>query len=140
MPIFTLSLEPPIAIELALWKRTAGGHSLPAPVTSDILQGPAHAFAGIARPDRFFSSVKRSGTELLDCTTFPDHHWYHLTELKRLSDQAQQAGAVALLTTEKDAVRISHPGRLSLPIQVWRHRLRVDDANLSTWLAQWLAP
>jgi tetraacyldisaccharide 4'-kinase len=84
------------------------------------------AFAGIARPEKFFASVREVGGEPLACRKFPDHHRYRRSELADLLGQATRADAV-LVTTAKDAVR--------LPPDFWPHatvlkvRLAWDDPS-----------
>jgi len=62
------------------------------------------AFAGIARPERFISSLERF--RLTEHVLFPDHHTFTDAELADLWHRAAQGGAEALVTTAKDAVRI----------------------------------
>ena len=77
--------------------------------------GPLLAFAGIARPEKFFDTVKDLGGDLLDGASFPDHHPFAPAELESLARHAEHHGA-RLITTEKDAVR--------LPV-AWRDRVAV---------------
>lgn len=67
----------------------------------------AFAFAGIARPERFYSDLERSGWQLTGRRSFRDHHHYRQREIDRLAREARDSGAEVLLTTEKDAVRFS---------------------------------
>jgi tetraacyldisaccharide 4'-kinase len=91
------------------------------------------AFAGIGRPEKFFRSVESAGANLLAHHAFPDHHAYSEAELRRLLDEARDANA-ALLTTEKDRVRLSPAWRArveALPIEIaWD-----DEAALDRLLA-----
>ncbi len=64
------------------------------------------AFAGIGSPDAFRRTLQQVGVHIAWFQTFPDHHWYAPDELLSISDQAKKAGAEALVTTEKDGVRI----------------------------------
>lgn len=57
------------------------------------------AFAGIAKPGRFFAAVRSIGIEPAECVCFPDHHRYSSREIEKLEGEI-------LLTTEKDAVRL----------------------------------
>ncbi len=63
------------------------------------------AFAGIARPDKFFTTLGLLGARLVLARAFPDHHFYRPREIERLRARADALGAV-LVTTEKDAVRL----------------------------------
>ncbi len=64
------------------------------------------AFAGIARPEKFFASLRAAGCEIVGTRAFPDHHPFRTSELAALGDAARAAGAT-LVTTEKDRVRMS---------------------------------
>ncbi len=65
------------------------------------------AFAGIARPDRFFTALSADGWDIAATRAFADHHPYSRRDLEQLAQQARAAGISALVTTEKDAVRLS---------------------------------
>jgi tetraacyldisaccharide 4'-kinase len=72
--------------------------------------GPAQrvvAFAGIARPERFFAALVAEGWTVVERQVFPDHHPYAPPELDRMAERARASGVAWLLTTEKDAVRLS---------------------------------
>jgi tetraacyldisaccharide 4'-kinase len=70
------------------------------------VDGPVVAFCGIARPAQFFQGIESAGVKLAARIAFPDHHRYTARDLGRLAAAARKAGASALLTTEKDRVRI----------------------------------
>jgi tetraacyldisaccharide 4'-kinase len=72
--------------------------------------GPALAFAGIARPEKFFDSMLRWGAEVKATMSFPDHHPYSAADITRLRDNARRLNAL-LLTTEKDYVRLPRDAR-----------------------------
>jgi tetraacyldisaccharide 4'-kinase len=57
------------------------------------------AFAGIAKPDRFFDSLDALGIRAAKRVRFRDHHRYSAGEIEEL-------GGDMLITTEKDAVRL----------------------------------
>ncbi len=67
------------------------------------------AFAGIGRPQKFFTTLAELGAELAEVRAFPDHHPYTDAELRVLRERAQALGAL-LVTTETDAVRLD-PGQ-----------------------------
>jgi tetraacyldisaccharide 4'-kinase len=66
---------------------------------------PLMAFAGIGRPEKFFSSLREAGLDVRVARAFGDHHTYTSAELARLRTQADVQGFV-LVTTEKDAARL----------------------------------
>lgn len=92
--------------------------------------GPVAAFCGIARPEQFFAGLESAGMKIVARSIFPDHHRYTPADLTRLTTAAQQAGATALLTTEKDAVRL---GKLvaslpeSLPLKTVHLRTEIEN-------------
>jgi tetraacyldisaccharide 4'-kinase len=61
------------------------------------------AFAGIAKPDRFFTALENLGISLTRRVRFPDHHSYSGRDLESLPGEIQ-------ITTEKDAVRLQGIG------------------------------
>ena len=70
------------------------------------IDGPVAAFCGIARPNQFFDGLEAAGLHLVSRIAFPDHHRCTATDLGRILSAARGAGAAALLTTEKDRVRL----------------------------------
>jgi tetraacyldisaccharide 4'-kinase len=63
------------------------------------------AFAGIARPAKFFDSLADAGVDLVETVPFGDHHVFTARELDRLLARASAVNAT-LVTTPKDAVRL----------------------------------
>jgi len=56
-----------------------------------------HAVCGIGNPERFFSSLKQFGINIIE-HAFPDHHNYDMNEISYSDD-------IPVLMTEKDAVK-----------------------------------
>lgn len=63
------------------------------------------AFAGIARPDKFFDPLADAGLVVVMRRPFPDHHLYSRREFETVLEQADRLDAVPV-TTPKDAVRL----------------------------------
>ncbi len=70
------------------------------------------AFAGIADPEKFFSTVAAAGVAMAARASFPDHHRYTAGEAAALIARADEDGLV-LLTTEKDLARLAGDPRLA---------------------------
>ena len=63
------------------------------------------AFAGIARPEKFYATLRRVGAQIVMTRDFADHHPYAPREIEALIGEANRRGAL-LATTEKDLVRL----------------------------------
>lgn len=70
------------------------------------VEGPVLAFAGVASPRPFFEGLKALGIDVGRTISFGDHHPYTQRDVDRIFAEARQAGASAVLTTEKDFVRL----------------------------------
>ena len=107
------------------------------------IDGPVAAFCGIARPDQFFAGLKAGGVSLTSEAVFPDHHRYTQRDIERLLSAARTAGATAVITTEKDQVRL---GSLAasfsdlLPLKIARLSIDIEDElGALKWLTARLA-
>jgi tetraacyldisaccharide 4'-kinase len=94
------------------------------------LAAPARvaAFCAVGNPSSFFEHVRRSGYELALSTSFPDHHVYSQAEIDSSTRSAQQAGAAALITTAKDAVKLRSLS-FSFPCYVLEIEMAIDNAD-----------
>lgn len=75
------------------------------------------AFAGTARPRRFFATLEALGCQLPHVCALPDHAPLPPPLLRRLRAAAQDHGAL-LATTAKDAARLSAAEREGLRLHV----------------------
>ncbi|HEX6165041.1 MAG TPA: tetraacyldisaccharide 4'-kinase, partial [Vicinamibacterales bacterium] len=87
------------------------GHNKPSFTFTRRLGGPspdrpAFAFAGIARPERFFTDLENAGWTLTGRRAFADHHHYSVPDIEAVVGAAESSGAAVILTTEKDFVRL----------------------------------
>jgi len=98
-----------------------------------IPEGALVAFAGLARPEKFFDTLTAMGAKLADAVPFPDHHPFSDDDLKHLEALAKDHDA-RLITTEKDAARLSPEWRARVAILPVAARF-ADDAALETLLA-----
>jgi tetraacyldisaccharide 4'-kinase len=80
------------------------------------------AFCGIGAPESFRRLLHQLGATVVAFFAFPDHHVYERPGVEALARTAASHGAEAMVTTEKDGVRLR---RLSpLPWPVWELRIR----------------
>jgi tetraacyldisaccharide 4'-kinase len=92
------------------------------------INGPVAAFCGIARPEQFFAGLEAAGLQLSARTAFPDHHRYTAGDLAPLASRARAAGATALLTTQKDLVRLGSVP-VDLPLKTARLTTQIHHAD-----------
>jgi tetraacyldisaccharide 4'-kinase len=106
------------------------------------VSGPVVAFSGIARPGQFLAGLKSAGLSLAADITFADHHRYSIRDVKRLISAARRAGATALITTEKDEVRLGNFASdfpAWLPLKVASLQVKIEDEEAAmTWLEKGL--
>lgn len=94
------------------------------------------AVAGIGRPDRFLGLLNEIGIEVAAVCIFRDHCPYRVRQLDRLEEEARRLGGVAIVTTEKDAVRLKGigsplPNWWSVQIEMVLH----DESGLDSLLS-----
>lgn len=83
------------------------------------------AVAGIARPERLFASLRAAGLELVGHWSAGDHHRFTAQEWQRLAGWAVERRAEAVVTTEKDLVRMVGLPPLPVPLHALRLGLQV---------------
>ena len=80
----------------------------------DLPPGTAVAVAGIARPEAFGATLASIGIEPVELLSFRDHEPYGPASLGRIERALEESGATAVVTTEKDAVKLDE--RLRVPV------------------------
>jgi tetraacyldisaccharide 4'-kinase len=64
------------------------------------------AFCGIANPGSFSLILHKLNAKITGSEEYPDHHSYSSEDVAFLQGKAGESGAEALVTTEKDAVKL----------------------------------
>lgn len=90
---------------------------------------PFAAFCAIGNPDAFFAQVKNEGHALACTRAFKDHHVFSQSDVEAIERQARDAGALALLTTAKDAVKLRSL-RFELPCFILEIEIEFDDEDI----------
>jgi tetraacyldisaccharide 4'-kinase len=85
------------------------------------------AFCGIARPEKFFASLRALGATLAGNVSFADHHAYTAADMAALAARAEAAQAL-LVTTEKDAVRLPEVFRSQMAVAEMALAFDQEDA------------
>jgi tetraacyldisaccharide 4'-kinase len=100
------------------------------------------AFCGLGSPEGFAQGLSGLGLTVLGLETFPDHHPYTPAEIEALWEKARGLGAAALVTSEKDAVRL--PPVTPSGLRLWQTRLELvfdqGPGSLDAVLAWGLGP
>jgi tetraacyldisaccharide 4'-kinase len=88
----------------------------------------AYLVAALGNPDRFRQDVRRLGIEVRGSRFFPDHYRLRRRDWASCADDARGQGACVILTTEKDAVKISDPPDFPLLVSVQSARMSDPEA------------
>ena len=102
------------------------------------------AFCGLGNPRSFHRTLDALGTRYVDTVEFQDHHRYLPNELTRMAEQFRRQGAVALVTTEKDAVNLCQDADellAPLPLYWLKIGMRIEgEAELLAQIERRLVP
>jgi len=102
---------------------------VPTGAAEDLTGRRVLAFAGIGRPEKFFTTLTQLGAKLVETRAFADHHRFKPDELDAVLARAKALAAIAV-TTEKDATRLSTTYRQKvtvLPVEVaWQQADLLD--------------
>jgi tetraacyldisaccharide 4'-kinase len=99
------------------------------------------ALAGIARPERFFESLREEGWEqIVARVAFRDHHAFSDEDLRRVAQRVRETQAQLVLTTEKDVMRLLRKRPLPFPVAWVPQTVSVEPADeFRLWLLWRLA-
>ena len=87
----------------------------------------AIAVSGIAQPESFFDFLEEKGIHMLSRKVFSDHYSYKEEDIEALLEEAGSLGAEAVITTEKDAVKIrQHMEDIEIKIPVCALKLGIN--------------
>jgi tetraacyldisaccharide 4'-kinase len=104
------------------------------------IDGPVAAFCGIARPQQFFVGLEAAGVRAAARLAFGDHHRYTVDDVRRIEREALSVGAEAILTTEKDQVRLGALAAAlnpSLPLRTVPLRIEIENEDAAVnWLIE----
>lgn len=89
------------------------------------------AVSGIARPERFIADLSALEMRIVSHRKFPDHHRYTQDEFFEVVSLARNAGAEAIMTTEKDAANLPDhlPEQAIFPIYAAQIEFRCEDES-----------
>lgn len=81
--------------------------------------------SGIAAPMGFEKSVTKMGGRILSRERYPDHYRYKAQDIIDVINEADELGVDAILTTEKDAVRLPRLEYPKVPIYYMRMDIEI---------------
>jgi len=95
------------------------------------------AFCGIAQPQRFKDLLEKEGLAPVAFHTFPDHHAYSPGSIRRLLQLFQASQAKAMVTTEKDALKlVTVPEFEKIPVYVLKIYLKIEEGFFQEVMAR----
>jgi tetraacyldisaccharide 4'-kinase len=83
------------------------------------------SLSGIAQPESFEQSLVKLGGELVYSKRFADHHRFSQQEVLNVINRSKKRQALAIVTTQKDAVRFPKIDRRDLPIYFMRVEIKI---------------
>lgn len=90
------------------------------------------AFSAIGNPSSFEKTLTDTGVAEVCGMRYPDHHTYTMIEMQEIMQKAEDEGVSALITTEKDAVKVPaefiHSDR-PLPLYVLSIEVRFTEGR-----------
>lgn len=95
----------------------------------------AYLVAGLGNPKRFEQDVRRLGIDVAGARFFSDHYWPTPEDWRACANDARSRSAETIITTEKDAVKISHAPDFPLSVAT-QSTVISDAAAFETMLAQ----
>lgn len=82
---------------------------------------------GIANPHAFAEDILQIGINIVAENFYPDHHAFTQKDIDAITQSARAASADAIVTTEKDAVRLESLNHGEVPIYAARLEIQTDD-------------
>jgi len=103
----------------------------------EVLRGLAVlAFAGIGNPIQFLRTLELAGIRVVQSVFYPDHHRYGVQDYKRLAHESEKLSVSALVTTEKDAEKLSVAEFKTRAVFIAKVAFEFDDLS---WLSNLLS-
>jgi tetraacyldisaccharide 4'-kinase len=87
----------------------------------------AYMVSALGNPHRFDRDIRQMGIEIKGKRCFADHYWIKQNDWIRCSREALSLSVDAMITTEKDAVKITQPP--DFPLLVAVQSTRISDAS-----------
>lgn len=122
LPFYTARIRP-----AGLWDEQGS------PLEASALARRFIAVCGVANPAGFSASLGELELSPEETLHFRDHHSYLRRDIERIRRAAERSASTWIVTTEKDAVKLS--GRLALPLITMRLRVEVVEPGFFAFLS-----
>ncbi len=109
-------------------QRTQSDDRQTAKTFKEIKATSAFAFCGIGNPSNFFEQLRQEKSSVAATMTFRDHHVYTQQDADEIVKGARASNAWVLLTTAKDAVKLSDL-KFEIPCFVVEIKTTIEDAD-----------
>lgn len=110
------------SIHYPLYLEDPGGQRLD---TSWLRGKRLYAFCGLGNPLSFQKTLQLLGGEIVGFRAFPDHHHYSNKDIDFVAREALQLEAEALITTQKDMVKLRDYSLWPIPILSLKIEIRI---------------
>jgi tetraacyldisaccharide 4'-kinase len=85
------------------------------------------ALCGIGNPQAFTDDILQAGMNIVSENFFADHYAYTQKDIDRVISEARASGADAIITTEKDAVRLEELNLGEFPVYAAHLEIQSED-------------
>jgi len=89
----------------------------------------AFAFCGLGNPENFYEQLRRENLSVVGTKSFRDHHEYSHADIAVIEKLAREASAGIILTTAKDAVKLSNL-KFEIPCFVVEIDVEIDKPDM----------
>ena len=99
------------------------------------------SLSAIARPSAFEEDLKAMGFNVEKKYRFADHHYFSQREIDAIAASARDSGAEAIITTQKDAMRLQGLKGVEPPLIYLKIEMRLlQEGEFRQFLLNYLAP
>lgn len=96
-------------------------------IVEKIIDQRVFAFTGIGQPASFFNQLMNAGIILSGTRIFADHQDYVQADIQKINDEARSANAHAIVTTEKDIVKLKdYINVFELPVYITSMKMKIN--------------
>jgi len=88
----------------------------------------AYLVSALGNPDRFERDIRQLDIQVRGIRSYPDHYWLTRKDWVACAGEASRLTADAIITTEKDAVKIAYPPDFPLLVSIQSTRIDNSDA------------